>query len=52
MKENSDSLSLAAWDPDFTKVTPEEVRRIADAERSGFIDEHEIYWNNLEKMVQ
>lgn len=43
---------VRAWDPDFTKVTPEEARQIAEAEKSGFIDEDEIDWNNLEKMVR
>lgn len=41
---------LRAWDPDFTKVTPDEARRIEAAEKSGFIDEDEIDWNNLDKM--
>lgn len=43
---------VRAWDPDFTKVTPDEARQIAEAEKSGFIDEDEIDWNNLEKMVR
>lgn len=41
---------VKAWDPDFTKVTPEESREIAEAEASGFVDETEIDWNNLDKM--
>lgn len=40
---------VRAWDPDFTKVTPEEERRIQAAENSGFISDEEIDWNNLEK---
>ena len=43
---------VRAWDPDFTKVTPEEAKQIAEAEKSGFIDEDEIDWNNLEKMIR
>lgn len=43
---------VLAWDPDFTKVTPEEAEQIARAEESGFIDEAEIDWNNLDKMCQ
>ena len=43
---------VRAWDPDFTKVTPEEARQIAKAEKSGFIDEDEIDWDNLEKMIR
>ncbi|MCH5192575.1 MAG: hypothetical protein J1F11_01340 [Oscillospiraceae bacterium] len=40
---------VLAWDPDFTKVTPEERQRIDEAEASGFIDDEEIDWDNLEK---
>ena len=42
---------VKAWDPDFTKVTPEEAREIAEAEASGFVDEADIDWDNLGKMV-
>jgi len=38
---------VLAWDPDFTKVTPEEAMRIAAAEESGFISEDEIDWDNI-----
>ena len=38
---------VRAWDPDFTKVTPEEARRIAHAEESGFVSESEIDWDNI-----
>ena len=40
-----------AWDPDFTKVTPEEALRIKEAEESGFIAEDEIDWDNLSTIV-
>ena len=40
---------VLAWDPDFTKVTPEERSRIDEAEASGFIDDDEIDWDNLDK---
>lgn len=43
---------VLAWDPDFTKVTPEEQRRIDDAENSTFISEDEIDWDNLEKYAE
>ena len=39
---------VRAWDPDFTKVTPEEARQIAQAEESGFIDEADIDWEHLD----
>ena len=38
---------VLAWDPDFTKVTPEEAERISSAESSGFVAEDEIDWDNL-----
>ena len=38
---------VRAWDPDFTKATPEEARLIAQAEESGFVDEDEIDWDDL-----
>ena len=40
---------VKAWDPDFTKVTPREVARIAAAEKSGFIADRDIDWDNLSK---
>lgn len=41
---------ILAWDPDFTKVTKEEAKEIKEAEESGFINESEIDWDNLDKM--
>lgn len=43
---------VLAWDPDFTKVTPDEAEQITAAEASGFIPEQEIDWDNLEKYAQ
>lgn len=43
---------VKAWDPDFTKVTPEEAARIEAAEKSGFIAESDIDWDNLGAAVQ
>lgn len=40
---------VLAWDPDFTKVTPDEADRISSAENSGFVSEDEIDWDNLAK---
>lgn len=40
---------VLAWDPDYTKVTPEEAREIQAAEESGFIDESDIDWNDLSR---
>ena len=38
---------VLAWDPDFTKVTPEEAERIKAAEDSGFICESDIIWDEI-----
>ena len=38
---------VQAWDPDFTKVTPDEADRISTAENGGFIADEEIDWDNL-----
>ena len=35
------------WDPDFTKVTPAERKRIEEAENSGFVSDSEIDWDNI-----
>ena len=43
---------VLAWDPDFTKVTSEERKRIDDAEKSGYISDEDIDWDNLEKYAE
>lgn len=43
---------VKAWDPDYTKVTPQEAREIAEAEASGFIDEADIDWDNLSRYAE
>lgn len=40
---------VLAWDPDFTRVTPDEAARMQAAEESGFVAEEDIDWNNLDK---
>ena len=40
---------VLAWDPDFTKVTPDEMKSMEEAEKSGFIPEEEIDWSDLGK---
>lgn len=40
---------VLAWDPDFTKATPEEAKRIAMAESSGFINEEDVDWDHLDQ---
>lgn len=43
---------VLAWDPDFTKVTPDEYKQIKEAENGEFFSENEIDWDNLGKYVQ
>ena len=38
---------VLAWDPDFTRLTPEEAKRVEAAESSGFVDEREIDWSEI-----
>ncbi len=38
---------VLAWDPDFTKVTAEEAKRIEDAENSGYVDADDIDWESI-----
>lgn len=40
---------VLAWDPDFTKVTPQEAELIKDAEENGFVKESDIDWDHLDK---
>lgn len=40
---------VLAWDPDFTKVMPEEARKLQADEESGFVDEADIDWKNLQR---
>lgn len=42
---------LFEWDSDYTKVTEQEREKIAHAESSGFIDEDEIDWDNIEEYL-
>lgn len=38
---------VLAWDPDFTKVTADEAKRIENAENSGYVDADEIDWDSI-----
>lgn len=38
---------VLAWDPDFTKVTDEEKSQISQAEKSGFVNDEDIDWDNI-----
>ena len=38
---------VLAWDPDFTKVTDEEAKRIEEAEKSGFVDDDDVDWEKI-----
>jgi len=35
---------VLAWDPDYTKLTPQETAQLKAAESSGFMDEDDINW--------
>jgi len=38
---------VLVWDPDFTKVTADEAKRIENAEKSGYVDAEEIDWDSI-----
>ena len=38
---------LLAWDPDFTRVTPEEASRIEAAKAGEFVCDDEIDWDSI-----
>ena len=38
---------VLAWDPDFTKLTPQEKMALDEAENDEFIDEADIDWDNI-----
>ena len=40
---------VLAWDPDFTKVTSAEEKQLDEAEKSGYVDDGDVDWDNLEK---
>ena len=40
---------VLAWDPDFTKCTPEEAARLAQAETEEFVAEADVDWEHLER---
>ena len=42
---------VLAWDPDFTKVTPQEAELIKTAEESGFVSESDIDWDHLDNTL-
>ena len=40
---------VLAWDPDFTKLTPDEAKALEEAEKGEFFKASEIDWDHLEK---
>jgi hypothetical protein len=38
---------VLAWDPDFTKVTPEEAASLKAAEESGYVLDSDIDWDKI-----
>ena len=43
---------VRAWDPDYTKVTAEEAQHIEEAEKSGFVSDEDIRWDDLSKYAE
>lgn len=42
---------VLAWDADFTKVSPDEADRIDAAEKSGYVNDSDIDWDNLQSSI-
>lgn len=38
---------VLAWDPDFTKVTADEAKKMEAAEKSGYVDADDINWESI-----
>ena len=38
---------VIAWDPDFTKATPNEAAHIKAAEKSGFVPGDDVDWDKI-----
>jgi hypothetical protein len=38
---------VRAWDPNFSKLTPDEAARMEAAEKSGFLSDDEIDWDKI-----
>lgn len=39
---------VLAWDPDYTKLTPDERSRLESAENGEYIDSEDIDWDNYD----
>lgn len=46
-KYGADCILTLAWDPDYTKLTPEEAKSVEAAEKSGFVDDSDIDWSQI-----
>ncbi len=42
---------VLAWDPDYTKLTPQEARELEEAKNGEYISANDIDWDNLEKYI-
>jgi hypothetical protein len=45
---------VLAWDPDFTRLTPEETRRLKTGRQQlaagNYLRDHEVDWDNLDQL--
>ena len=37
---------VLAWDPDYTRLTPEERTRLVEAENGEYVDSEDIDWDD------
>jgi len=42
---------VLAWDPDYTKLTPQESKELEEAKNSGYVSANEIDWDHLDNYI-
>ena len=42
---------ILAWDPDYTKLTPQEIAELENAKNSEYVSANDIDWDHLENYV-
>ena len=40
---------VLAWDPDYTRLTKQEEKDLAEAENGEYISDSEVDWDNIDK---
>lgn len=43
---------VRAWDPDYTRLTPQEAVELSQAEDSGFVNAEDVDWDDLSRFAE